>query len=78
MENLKQEVANVDLIKIRYLEVEMTHNIIRPISSGNGMFHITHKNLQWHGVERFDMGLVHKTSVSCGLVCSYEDAQASD
>lgn len=36
------------------------------------------KNSQGQGVERFDMGLVHKTSVACRRVCSYEDAQASE
>lgn len=34
--------------------------------------------LQGYGVQRLDMGLVYKSSVTCGIVCSYEHAQASD
>ena len=67
----------MDLMKIKCFKVAMTHNIIRPLSSG--MHDITMWDiLQRYGVQRLDMGLVYEASVSCGSVFSYEQAQASD
>lgn len=58
----------------------MRHNIIRP---DHQYIIFTKKvkkwvDLQGCSVQRLDMGLVYKTSVTCGVVFSYEHAQASD
>lgn len=61
-------------------ESEMRHNIIRP--DHQYMF-LQKKKKKWLdvqgcSVQRLDMGLVYKTGMTCGVVYSYEHAQASD
>lgn len=70
----------MDLMKIKGFKVEMTHNIIRPLSSSYGMHDIAKKQdiLQGYGIQRLDICLVYEASVSCGGVLSNKYAHASD